>query len=74
MKLRSKVSWLILGDRNAKFFRIAASIRKSRNSTLMLLNEEGQPRVTRQQLEIRSNNYFKAFYHELQNHQCNFLG
>lgn len=51
LKLRSKVNSFTLGDTNTKFFGIATSQRKSRNFTLRLLNEEGQSKVTRQQLE-----------------------
>lgn len=40
MKLRSKVNWFTLGGRNTKFFNIANNIRKSKNSTLRLLNEK----------------------------------
>lgn len=62
MKQRSKVGWLRLGDKNTKFFSIAIRIRKSKNSTLRILNPEGNIMVSRDNIERKSINYFTGLF------------
>lgn len=50
LKRRSKTNWLRIGDSNTRFFSIATKIRRSKNSTLRIFNQEGRT-VTRAQLE-----------------------
>lgn len=60
----SKVAWLNLGDSNNKFFSVATKIRKSKNSTIKILNKEGHQKIKRTILEQNSMNYFRNLYGE----------
>lgn len=64
MKQRSKTQWLNLGDPNTRFFNIATKIRRSKNSTLKVLNSDGSRNmnITRPQLESNSIDYFKNLF------------
>lgn len=62
LKKRSKVDWLTLGDSNTRFFTMATKLRKSRNSTLKILNREGPQTVTRAHLQHKSMEYFSNLF------------
>lgn len=59
---RAKVQWLILGDRNTKFFHSKASKRRKKNTINRILDENGVWCETEDNIAEVAVNYFERLY------------
>lgn len=61
-RLRSRVTWLLEGDDNTKFYHKFANGRKNINTIRQLLDEHGHHANTFPQLATLANSHFKHIY------------
>lgn len=59
---KSKEEWIILGDRNTKFYHSSTIIRRSRNNVDALKDDNGQWVTENEKIKRLAQNYFHSLF------------